>query len=799
MPILISENRECVKNDIFNINKSSEFINKELLSTDKIITNKVLISTIFNKEVTNKELSSIIINKESTNKELSSIILNTNKELIPTIFNKESTNKELSSIIINKERFNKELASTIFNKESTNKELLSTIIFNKESTNKELLSTIFEKEIKMSTAEIEAKNKNNNIKNLIEELINNKTKHINKENEKEYYDTIIESIERSFTSEKYDSSDLDKGKIETIENGKLRVILGTSLNLKRNLDENITNIDLGECEILLKKYYNLTNDEILYIKLLEINQEGMKIPKIEYDVYCKLNGLNLLKLNISICKNSKMYLYVPVTTMDNLDKLNSNSRYYHDICYISTTESGTDITLKDRKKEFINKTVCQDDCDFSDYNYTSKKSKCLCNIKESSSSFVDIKINATKLLANMKNIKNFANVNILVCYKELFSKNSLLKNVGFYILCVVIITSIINMFIFYIKYSELLKNKIKDIISAKQYFNSLKRNKTKEEEKKEKDNICQKEIALDINKNDINNDNDIHIYRNKKRKKRKKKTNKSFKGKTKDNNKIINNKKRNSNIILFEKNSKSKDNNENENMKKIIDYNEYEINTLPYELAIQYDNRTYCEFYISLLRTKHNLILSFYYNKDYNSKIIKIDLFFIGFTIYYIVNALFYNDATMHNIYIKKGAFDIEYQLPKIIYSSLISIILNTLLKYMALTNDGIIDFKQSKKKKGLMKLGEELYNKLRIKFVLFFILSFILLLFFWYYISMFCAIYRNTQYHLLKDTLISFGLSLLYPFAINLLPGIFRISSLSKPKKKRECLYKFSKILQFF
>ena len=234
-------------------------------------------------------------------------------------------------------------------------------------------------------------------------------------------------------------------------------------------------------------------------------------------------------------------------------------------------------------------------------------------------------------------------------------------------------------------------------------------------------------------------------------------------------------------------------------MKKIIDYNEYEINTLPYELAIQYDNRTYCEYYISLLRTKHNLILSFYYNKDYNSKIIKIDLFFIGFTIYYIVNALFYNDATMHNIYIKKGAFDIEYQLPKIIYSSLISIVLNTLLKYIALTNDGIIDFKQSKKKKGLMKLGEDLYSKLRIKFVLFFILSFILLLFFWYYISMFCAIYRNTQYHLLKDTLISFGLSLLYPFDINLLPGIFRIPSLSKPKKKRECLYKFSKILQFF
>ena len=52
---------------------------------------------------------------------------------------------------------------------------------------------------------------------------------------------------------------------------------------------------------------------------------------------------------------------------------------------------------------------------------------------------------------------------------------------------------------------------------------------------------------------------------------------------------------------------------------------------------------------------------------------------------------------------------------------------------------------------------------------------------------------------HLLKETLISFGLSLLIPFVIYLLPGIFRIPSLSIENKKREYLYKFSKFLQSF
>ena len=62
----------------------------------------------------------------------------------------------------------------------------------------------------------------------------------------------------------------------------------------------------------------------------------------------------------------------------------------------------------------------------------------------------------------------------------------------------------------------------------------------------------------------------------------------------------------------------------------------------------------------------------------------------------------------------------------------------------------------------------------------------------------MFGVIYKNTQYHLLKDTLMSFGLSFIYPFITCLLPGIFTIPALSNPKKKRKCLYNFSKIFQF-
>ena len=173
------------------------------------------------------------------------------------------------------------------------------------------------------------------------------------------------------------------------------------------------------------------------------------------------------------------------------------------------------------------------------------------------------------------------------------------------------------------------------------------------------------------------------------------------------------------------------------------------------------------------------------------------DLFFISFSIFYVVNALFYNDDTMRNIYINKGSFDLEYQLPISIYSSLISMVLNKILELLALINNSIIEFKREKGKENLLKKKKELNFKIKVKSIIYFLVSFIFLICFWYYISMFGTIYKNTQMHLLKDTLISFGLSLIYPFGIHLLLGIFRIPSLADKKNKRVCLYKFSKVLQ--
>ena len=151
----------------------------------------------------------------------------------------------------------------------------------------------------------------------------------------------------------------------------------------------------------------------------------------------------------------------------------------------------------------------------------------------------------------------------------------------------------------------------------------------------------------------------------------------------------------------------------------------------------------------------------------------------------------------MHKIYIDEGSFNFIYQLPQIIYSTIISNIIDYLVKFLALSEDNILKLKQEKNNDSLNKNKNILIKVLKIKFALFFVLTFILLLIFLYYITCFCGVYVNTQVHLIKDTVISFAFSFIYPFIIYLFPSIFRIYSLRHKKQDKNYSYQISILFQ--
>ena len=577
----------------------------------------------------------------------------------------------------------------------------------------------------------------------------------------------------------------------------------SSYNQNNKEYNNISKLYLGECETILKNHYHIEDNETLIIFKTDIFVEGTYIPIIKFEIF---HPNSKEKLNVSLCKNIQTTYPVSIDEKM-LFKHDPTSDYYNDICYPYTTEKETDIVLYDRKNEYNvnNMSLCEKNCTFIEYNSTTKKVICECDIQNRSPLQLDDIINKEKLLNNFVNIETISNINLLKCYNILFSKDGLINNVGNYILLSIALIYIVSLFIFIIKGYSLILDKIKTIMKSKRLekrqINLNNENETKNENNKEKEKekennenlivknppikkakIAMKKEKVSIEKssiNLINSSSAIKIEKNKELFETQK-------------NEVEKKEKKNELRIIKSKNDEFK---EEEKTEEFSIYNDFELNTLSYENASIKDKRTFFQLLISLIKTKHLIIFTFFQTNDYNSQIIKICLFFFSFALYYAINGLFFNDETMHKIYEDEGIFNFIYFIPQIIYSVIISSIINILIKELSLSEKNITKIKQVKEFENIDELAQKVIKCLLVKFILFFCLSFLFLAFSWYYLSCFGAVYKNTQIILLKDTLISYSISLVYPFILYLLIALIRYPTLNK---KEKCLTTCYKISQF-
>ena len=615
---------------------------------------------------------------------------------------------------------------------------------------------------------------------------------------------------------------------------------------------NISSIDFGDCESILKKHYKI---DYLIVFKMDVKLNNSYSTVVQYEVYSP-DKKELL--NLSLCNRSQIELLVPVyideetnnkfdfISKEGYDMFNENSSFYKDICTPFTTEDGTDILLYDRHNTYYNENIvlCEDSCVYVNYNTTTRRAKCQCQVKKEMNKKEIISLNrlGSSILFD---IKSLSNIEIIKCYKLTFSKSGQTGNYGSLLLIFMIIFFIVLIIIFFINEKYSISNILRKALSdkgnppkkvktklTKNYLDSSTKSTNKNANSRtrinnskipslskeeliggnqshkgdKKKNKISKKLSVKIkNYQNINiiNKADI-LVRYKKPERFSSITNlkKSIKKVSSISPSNINKiKEKFENHTVTEKDSTKINKKINPNQKhnehyKKINYNDEELNTLSYKKALLIDKRTYFEYYWSLLKKKHIILFIFMPDNDYNLMTIKLGLFIFSFCLYLTVNALFFTDKTMHKIYEDKGIFNILFQLPQIIYSTLISAIINLVIKLFALSEKDVIKLRQIKNKSKAFGKSLKLFKWLIIKFNLFFFISILLLMFFWYYVSTFCAVYKNTQKILIKNTLTSFGLTLLYPFGLNLLPGLFRIPSLRTPKKDRACMYKFSNIL---
>ena len=536
------------------------------------------------------------------------------------------------------------------------------------------------------------------------------------------------------------------------ENVAYQILSSNNLNYNIN-NSNLSRISLGKCEEKLREEYKLDDKIPLLIFKIDIFDGCLNIPIVEYEVY---NSENKVKLDLNKCKDLKIEIYIPVIIDESfIDQYNKSSDYYKDICYKHTTKNNTDIVLFDRKNEYNNNnmSLCEKNCELKEYNKERKVAKCECVPKEAMSIISEIELSKNLFLNNFINIKKQLNLFVLKCFHTTFTKEGIKHNIGFYVLLSIILITLICEIVLMLKGISFLFSLIDNIIPKDSNSSppKIEINKKKKESKKQTTDLV-------LEKNNSSKSN-LEIR------------------------KLVDN----INIKIPDNNYA---NNETYNI-NVNDYNDYELNDLSYTDAIKYDKRTFLKYYISLLKRKQIIIFSFYTSNDYNLKSIKISLLLFSFSMSVTINALFFTDEVMHKIYIDYGKYNFIYQLPQIIYSTIITSIITVIIQYLSLSEKQILKLKKDKSKDKAYSTKKFLI----LKFNFYFKIILLFLFMFWYYLSCFCAIYQNTQIALFKNTLINFALSLVYPFGLSLLPGAFRNISLRNNNK--EFIYKISKIIQ--
>jgi hypothetical protein len=384
------------------------------------------------------------------------------------------------------------------------------------------------------------------------------------------------------------------------------------------------------------------------------------------------------------------------------------------------------------------------------------------------------------------------------CINTLFTKDGIVRNIGNYILAFIIVLFTIATILFYKCGYHLLENEIKEILSIKEK-KEIKNHKNKltHETMTHKAKDKDKKSNKNINKKETNKKSKTHRNAPTKKKKVQSRDSRIKNKISKDLDAISYSK-----VELHKKthyNFNSKTNTISNNKLAINiskNHTDYELNNFPYHDSLLYDKRKFKAYYISLIKAKHPIIFSFWPRNDYNSIIIKVCLFFLSFSFYYFVNSLFFDEKTIHKIYEDKGIYNFIYLAPYILYSFIISHTLSVIIKYIFLSDRNLYEIKSQKTYRKANNKVSKVKRCLIIKYICFFVLSYIFLSFFWYYLSSFCAVYQNTQIYVIENTFISFVFSFIYPFAINTIPALLRIYSLKE--SNRELCYKISKYIQY-
>ena len=591
-------------------------------------------------------------------------------------------------------------------------------------------------------------------------------------------------------------TDLASQDFKTITTANSVIQYSTVKDQLTDTNNTYSSVDLGDCEDKLRQQEGLSDSEEFLIVKVDIKNSTTNAVYVQYEIF---NPRNYSKVSLDICKDDVIKIQVPVSlTTEELSLIESFNDYdynifdleddfYNDVCSPYTAQNGADMVLSSRKDLVYDKLkdnyYCQDGCELGSFNTETSKAECNCQVQKTETiiDITQLSFDKKEFFDGFYNTLFNSNFRVLKCIKLLFSIDGIKKNYGFYFMTFLLVSFITFVIIhIYTGFKKIInivnvllekkvndeKDDVKNIEEKKQEINE--EIKEKKEEKKEITVVKERPKKRHSSKNIRRKSKEIKInelqapIKKTTLRKRTKKFITSEYGKINNINMDIANIKetiintneeinketiaeKDDDMEEKEKENKNKQKTDEEILNENKDLTDEELTDLDYEIAIVVDKRTYWQLYIALIKKNHLIVFTFFNRNDYNLTNVKIILFIVSFALFFAINAFFFTDETMNNIYEDNGVFNFIFQIPQIIYSSLISSVINIILQKLSISEGQILDMKKEKDKEKAKEKGNSIKINLKLKLIIFLIISSTLMLFFLCFISCFCAVYQNT------------------------------------------------------
>ena len=257
------------------------------------------------------------------------------------------------------------------------------------------------------------------------------------------------------------------------------------------------------------------------------------------------------------------------------------------------------------------------------------------------------------------------------------------------------------------------------------------------------------------------------------------------------------------NIINYKQSNKKKNFNESKNKEDLnedINLNNYlitSINELDYDDLLIRENRTFCRIFIDKLLVGQMIVDLFFNNNWIIPKSIKIIFIIVMIDLHLVVNALFYNEEYIRDLYFldKKETFFSFFprSLNRIIYTSVASSVLDFIISLLFPTENKIKRI-LIRKRNNIKEMKNKVFISMKNiinNYWIFIIISYIITIFSWYYISCFNNIYPYLKMEWIKSSVL---IIIVIQFISILRCFLFALLRIISIKCKSEKIFRISK-----